>query len=43
MIPSLIPDPEVSVTVTDGVGNGLTVIVELAVAVHPPVLVTVTV
>jgi bifunctional ADP-heptose synthase (sugar kinase/adenylyltransferase) len=43
MVPSLPETPEVSVTVTDGVGSGFTVIVVEAVAVQPSALVTVTV
>ena len=43
IIPSLFAVPDVSAMVMDGVGNGLTVIVVLAVAVQPNALVTVTV
>jgi len=43
IVPSLLAVPDVSVTVIEGVGSGLTVIVFDAVAVHPSALVTVTV
>jgi hypothetical protein len=43
MIPSLIPDPDVSDTVMDADGNGFTVMVLVAVAVQLPEFVTVTV
>ena len=43
MIPSLLVVPEVSATKIAAAGNGLTVMVVLAVAVHPFALVTVTV
>lgn len=43
MIPSLLVAPDISVTVMDGVGSALTVIVEEEVAVHPSAFVTVTV
>ena len=43
MMPSLLVVPEVSVTEIAGVGNGLTVMVLVDVAVQPAALVTVTV
>jgi hypothetical protein len=43
IVPSLLVLPDVSVTVMDGVGSGLTVIVVVVVAVQPSAFVTVTV
>ena len=43
IIPSLLVNPEISVMVTETICCSMTVIVVLAVEVHPPELVTVTV
>jgi hypothetical protein len=43
MIPSSLAVPEVSVTVIEGIGSGLTVTMVVAEAVQPSALVTVTV
>ena len=43
IVPSLLADPDISVTTMDGVGSALTVIVVDVVEVHPSAFVTVTV